>query len=64
MGVRNNSAVTNPSVSRQHSLPSWNTALAIEAAKTAEMVEKLPAVCWHNVENGGRAALRVMSVTQ
>lgn len=46
MGVRNNSAVTNPSVSRQHSLPSWNTALAIEAAKTAEMVEKLPAVCY------------------
>jgi hypothetical protein len=46
MGVVNNSAVTNPSVSRQHSFPSWNTALAIEAAKTAEMVEKLPAVCY------------------
>ena len=36
--------MTTPSASA--SFPSWITALAIEAAKTAEMVEKLPAVCY------------------
>jgi hypothetical protein len=44
VGVVNNSAVTDPSAST--SFPSSITALAIEAAKTAEMVEKLPAVCY------------------
>ena len=40
--VEHDSSVTTPSASA--SFPSWITALAIEAAKTAEMVEKLPAV--------------------